>query len=277
MPVHPSVHVIRRRVAPVAMVPAVALGLGMLAGCSAGGSTASSIKPGPPVVVQAAAGGSAPVAVPLGRTVTASAEGRAEGAPDLLTVSLGVQTRNHTAQGALADNSTKAQALIAKLKGDGVADKDIQTAQLQVSPEYTGGGPGVAPTVTGYVVNNVVTAKLRKLDRAGSLIDDAVGAAGNDARVNTIGYSIDDDGALLASARADAVRQAQVRARAMAQAAGVTLGAVRAITDVSPPQIQPMYLGAAGGAAGVTSNAAPPLQPGTQRLTVSVVVVFDLG
>ncbi|GAC1538463.1 MAG: SIMPL domain-containing protein [Acidimicrobiales bacterium] len=259
------------------MVPAVALGLVVLAGCSAGGSTASSITPGPPVVVQAAAGGSAPVAVPLGRTVTASAEGRAEGAPDLLTVSLGVQTRNHTAHGALADNSTKAQALMARLKGDGVADKDIQTTQLQVSPEYTGGGPGVASTVTGYVVNNVVTAKLRKLDRAGSLIDDAVGAAGNDARVNTIGYSFDDVGALLASARVDAVRQAQVRARAMAQAAGVALGAVRAITDVSQPPVQPMYRGAAGGAAGVNSNAAAPLQPGTQRLTVSVVVVFDLG
>ncbi|GAC1306024.1 MAG: SIMPL domain-containing protein [Acidimicrobiales bacterium] len=229
------------------------------------------------MAVQAEAGVPTPVAVPLGHTVTASAEGRAEGAPDLLTVSLGVQTRNHTAQGALADNSTKAQALIAKLKGDGVADKDIQTAQLQVNPEYTGGGPGVAPTVTGYVVNNIVTAKLRKLERAGSLIDDAVAAAGNDARVNTIGYSIDDDGALLANARADAVRQAQVRAKAMAQAAGVTLGPVRAITDVSQPQIQPMYFGAAGAAAGVANSSAPPLQPGTQRLTVSVLVVFDLA
>ncbi|GAC1593711.1 MAG: SIMPL domain-containing protein [Acidimicrobiales bacterium] len=276
MPAHSSNRSMWRLAASGALVP-IALGLGFLTGCSAGGSGGSSVRPGPPVAVQVAAGVPTPAAVPPGRTVTASAEGRAEGAPDLLTVSLGVQTRNHSAQGALADNSTKAHALIAKLKGDGVVDNDIQTAQLQVSPEYSGGGPGGPPTVTGYVVNNIVTAKLRKLERAGSLIDDAVAAAGNDARVNAIGYSIDDDSALLANARADAVRQAQVRAKSMAQAAGVTLGPVRAITDVSQPQMQPMYFGAAGAAGGVASNAAPPLQPGTQRLTVNVVVVFDLA
>ena len=249
----------------------------VLTGCSGGTSAAAPKTVG--VLPRAGAQtGAVDVATPiaLGRTVTATAEGKAEGAPDLLTVSLGVQTQSRTAQGALSDNAAKAQALIAKLKADGVADKDIQTSQLNVSPQYTGGGPGTAPAITGYMVTNLVTAKLRKLDKAGALIDNAVASAGNDARVNSLGYSIDDNSALLSAARADAVRQAAARAKAMAEAAGVTLGPVRAITDSSAPQIQPMYAMAAPTAGGAT-GASTPLQPGTQQLTVQVVVVFDLA
>lgn len=248
-----------------------------LTGC-AGGSRAAAPKT---VDVMPAAGAqtvsldtAAPVA--LGRTVTATAEGKAEGAPDLLTVSLGVQTQNRSAQAALADNAAKAQALIAKLKADGVADKDIQTSQLQVGPQYANGGPSTPPTITGFEVTNMVTAKLRQLGKAGTLIDDAVAAAGDNTRVNSMGYSIDDNSALLSAARADAVHQATAHAKAMAEAAGVALGPVRAITDSTAPQIQPMYAMAAP-AADASGRASTPLQPGTQQLTVQVVVVFDLA
>ena len=268
-----------------------------LAGCS--GSASSSKLKGTPVVgvLPAQSGGLgaqsaglgaqgyptqvSSAAIALGRTVTATAEGHAEGAPDLLTASLGVQTQAHSAQAALSDNSAKAQALISKLKADGVADADIQTSQLQISPQYGGSSPGFPPTIEGYVVTNMVTAKLRKLDRAGAAIDDAVAAAGNDVRVNSIGYSIDDNSALLAAARADAVHQAQARAKAMAQAAGVTLGPVRAISDASAPQYRPVYgfatpAMATGGVASGSAQSAP-VQPGTERLTVEVVVVYDLA
>lgn len=223
----------------------------------------------------------APAATVLpNRTITASGDGRAEGSPDLLTVSLGVQTHDPRAQAALATNGAKAQALIARLKADGVVAKDIQTSQLQVNPDYAQPSPSVPPRITGYSVTDLVTAKLRKLDGAGVLIDDAVASAGNDARVDSIAYSIDDDSALLAAARADAVRQAQARAKAMADAAGVGLGAVRTITDVTQPAVMPAYLmgpqPAASGAAGASAPATP-LQPGSERLTVQVVVVFDIA
>jgi len=256
------------------LAPLLATGLVVaIAGCS--GSARLHSAPAAPPAAETALLDAASV-TPV-RTVTASAVGQADGSPDLLTVSLGVQTQARSAQAALADNATKANALIAKLKADGVADKDIQTSQLQVSPQYAGGGGPTPPVITGYMVTNLVTAKLRKLDRAGTLIDDAVATAGNDARVNSLGYSIDDDSALLIAARADAVRQAQARAKAMAQAAGANLGAVRAITDTTAPQVQPMYAAGMPAAAGSGQAMSTPLQPGTQRLQVQVTVVYDLA
>jgi hypothetical protein len=243
-----------------------------------------------PALVLSACGGPAPHARPGAtpalltstpaetRTVTATGDGQASGTPDLLTVSLGVQTNGSTAQAALATNNSEAQALIAKLKGDGVADADIQTSQLQVNPNYSQPTANTPPHVVGYTVVDMVTAKLRQLDRSGALIDDAVAAAGTDAQVSSIMYSIDDASALLATARADAVRHATSRAKAMADAAGVTLGQVRTITDVTAPAVTPQFNAVAGAASGAAGSPAPvPFQPGSEQLGVEVTVVYDIA
>jgi len=214
-----------------------------------------------------------PVGQATGRTITATGTGRAEGSPDLLTVTIGVQTNGATAQGTLADNNAKAQALIAKLKADGVADKDLQTSQLQVSPNYALPTPNSQPRILGYAVTDLVTAKLRDLAKAGTLIDNAVASAGDAARVDGISYSIDDASALLAAARADAVRQAQARAKTMADAAGVGVGQVRTITDLTQSP-SPMYSAAPAASAG---SSAVPLQAGTEQLSVQVSVVVDIA
>jgi uncharacterized protein len=210
------------------------------------------------------------------RTITASAEGQASGTPDLLTVSLGVQTTGAQARQTLSTNDAEAQQLIAKLQADGVAGADIQTSQLQINPTYSPPTAGRPPRIVGYTVVDMVTAKLRQLGKAGMLIDDAVAAAGNDAQVSSIAYSIDNDSSLLAAARADAVHQAAARAKAMADAAGVRLGEVRTVTDMTQPALVPAGV-ASGGAASASPDALPPLQAGSEQLTVDVTVVYDIA
>jgi len=217
--------------------------------------------------------GAAPPAPTTIRTITASAEGQASATPDLLTISLGVETTGGDAASALSSNNQEAQALIAKLKADGVAPADLQTTELQISPTYTEGSPSQPPRIDGYTVDDEVVAKLRQLDTAGQVIDDAAAAAGNDIRVDSIAYSIDDDSALLTAARADAVRQAGLRARAVADAAGVSLGAVQTITDLSQPVVEtPVSAQASAPAA-----ALPPLQAGTEQVSVDVSVVYAIA
>jgi len=217
-----------------------------------------------------------PTTVRAVRTITATAEGQASGTPDLLTISLGVETTATDAASALSSNNSEAQALIAKLKADGVATADIQTTELRISPTYTEGSPSQPPRIDGYTVDDEVVAKLRQLDDAGQVIDDAAAAAGNDIRIDSMTYSIDDDSSLLTAARADAVRQADVRARAMAAAAGVSVGAVQTITDLSQPGVEPVPtdLQAPGAAA---SAALPPLQAGTEQVSVDVSVVYAIA
>lgn len=237
----------------MSILAALAFGGVALAGCASGGEPAPA----------ATAAGAGSMSVP---GITTRGVGTVTRAPDTLTVLIGVQTRGPTAKGALDANTGRATALINVLKSNGVAAADLQTSQLSVNPvsdPRTG-------QITGYEVTNQVTAKLHDIGAAGGLIDAAAAAAGDTVRIQQISFSIDDDSASRAQARANAVRQAQDRAKQMADAAGVRLGRIRSMTEV--PANPPGPFGGDRAAA-----AAPvPIEPGTQQLTVMVEIVYAI-
>lgn len=206
--------------------------------------------------------------------IAARGVGQVKGTPDTLRVTLGVETRSASAQEALATNNDKANALVNTLKEKGVEAKDIQTSQLSIHPTYDDKGQ----RIVGYQVNNIVTATLHDIGGAGALIDAAAGAVGDAVRVQSIGFSIDDDSALKAEARTQAVHLAQLQAEQMAKAAGVKVGRIRSISEVSGGGPTPYYQPYAGDAAKAAAGSAPaPVLPGQQELTVTVDVVWDIA
>jgi uncharacterized protein YggE len=220
----------------------------------------------------ALAGCSSPAAASPGSTpppaITARATGTVVAAPDTATVVLGVETRDRSATAALAANSERANAVIGVLQAAGVAPADIRTSGLTVYPT-------TAPEtgrITGYEVSNQVTATLHDIAAAGALIDQAAAAAADAIRVQTIQFSIADESAARAEARADAVRRALTQAQQLADAAGVGLGPVRSIVEVGGEQPPMPYQAEADRA-----QLAVPIQPGTQELSVTVEVVHDIA
>ena len=71
------------------------------------------------------------------------------------------------------------------MKANGVAEKDIQTSQLSIYPEYNYMEDG-RQELRGFRVQNTVTATLRDIDKTGEVVDDAVVAGGNDTTINGI-------------------------------------------------------------------------------------------
>lgn len=204
-------------------------------------------------------------------SITATGVGVVSGTPDVLTVQLGVQTQAKTASDALADNNKRAADLIATLSAQGVDKKDVSTSELSIYPSYNSNGT----TITGYQVSNLVTAVLRDVDKAGSVIDAAAKAAGDAIRLNQVGFSFADDSELRAQARATAVKNALAQAKQMADAAGVSLGPVLSISEnASMNSPQPMYA-LADAAAG--AREAMPVVSGEQQLAVSVQVIVGIG
>jgi hypothetical protein len=206
-------------------------------------------------------------AAPDRTSITTRGVGTVAGTPDTLTVVLGVQTRAASAADALADNNTRAGGLLDVLRGRGVADKDLRTSGLSISPTFEADG-----RISGYEVTNEVTATLRDIAGAGALVDAAAQAAGDAVRVQQIAFGIDDDAQPRAQARADAVRQAVTQARQLADAADVGLGPILSITEVSGNQ-PPVPVTRDSAAA----QAAVPIQPGTQDVSVTVEVVHAVA
>lgn len=214
-----------------------------------------------PATAQTSAG------VPGMRQITVIGHGEAAGRPDRATVQIGVETEATTAQDALAQNTARAQAVITKLKDLGVAERDVQTSNFSIYPTYATDGR----QVMGYHVSNSVSVTIRKLDEAGTLLDQVVQTGANS--VNGISFSVENDETLMEQARKAAIQHAQAEAEQLAQTAGAAVGEVLVITQnvgSAPPQIF------AGRAALADSSAPVPVQPGEQRFSVDVQVTFAL-
>ncbi|HEV8625068.1 MAG TPA: SIMPL domain-containing protein [Acidimicrobiia bacterium] len=250
-----------RRTLTIAALAAVAALV--LAGCGRGDRNVAGAAP--------AAG----VSTDNGRpSIAARGVGLVKGTPDTLRVVLGVETRSPSAKDALAANNDNANALVDTLKSKGVEAKDLQTSQLSINPTYDDKGQ----RITGYQVNNTVTATLHDIAGAGALIDAAAGAVGDAVRVQSIGFSIVDDSTLKAEARTQAVHLAQLQAEQMAKAAGVKLGAIRLISEVPASSPMPYYDQLASGRTAAPGAAPPaPILPGQHELSLTVDVVWDIA
>lgn len=224
---------------------------------SAGALVALLVRPQPTVA--------ATNPVPI-RQITVVGEGEAKGTPDTAHVQLGVQTEGQTATEALSQNNTQMQALIAKLKELGVADKDIQTSNVSIYPRYNSQGT----TVDGYQATNTVSVTIRDVSKAGELLDQVVQAGANN--VSGISFSIADPAALRQTALDAAIANARTQAQAIAKSAGVSVGQVVSITQNigAAPPIMFRAEAAQDSAAGV------PIQTGEQTINAQVQVTFEL-
>jgi uncharacterized protein len=211
---------------------------------------------------------------PAGSTVTTTGSGSVSGTPQVMTLSIGVTTTAPHAGEALSDNSAKASAVQASLRSAGVAAADIQTSQLWLSASY--GNNSSEPA--GYQATNTVLAKLRDLSKAGTVIDNAVAAAGDAGRLEGVSFSIDDASTFAAAARKIAVTQARSRADELAAAAGMKVVGLRSLTEAPYQAPYGSLAGAVPASAASRGSAAVavPIQPGVQQTTVDVTAVWNV-
>jgi uncharacterized protein YggE len=151
------------------------------------------------------------------------------------------------------------------LAAHGVAAKDIQTTNLSLYPNYNSDGT----VIVSYTADNTLSVALRDLATAGSVIDAAAAAGGNDVHINGISFSISHESSLLASARALAMQNVETMASQLAAAGGAKLGAIKSIVDLENQQQPPPLRSADAG-------GSVPIAPGTQQVQVQVQVVYDL-
>ncbi len=202
-------------------------------------------------------------------SITVVGSATASGRPDTAEVSAGVVTQATTAAQALAQNSAAMQNVLKVATDLGIADKDIQTTGINISPQRAQPRPGAQPpgTIVGYEVSNQVRVKVRDLTVLGRLLDALVGQGAN--ALGGIAFSIADPSPLLQEARSRAVADALQKAQVYAAAAGVKVGRVIFIRDASPGMPRPL-------SARVMQSAAVPVAPGEQELEVSVSVTYAI-
>jgi uncharacterized protein YggE len=202
------------------------------------------------------------------RFVSVSATGSVVAVPDTAYITAGVLTEGDTAREALGRNNATTAKLIDGLKAAGIAAKDIQTSQLNVSPRYTQAKEGRPATVSGYTVSNQVRVTVRDVKRLGEILDQAITLGAN--QMHGITFEVSTAEQLKDDARKLAMQNARRRADLYATAAGAQLGPVLRIsedvTDAGRPMLQKSRV----------ALSAVPVEAGTQTLEVEVHVTYAL-
>jgi hypothetical protein len=203
--------------------------------------------------------------------ITVTGVGEVTGTPDTLTVEMDVDTQSAHASTALSQNESQTGTLIQTLTGSGVSQSDIQTASLSIEPVYGND----SQSITGYEVDETVEVTLHDLSTAGGILDAAARSVGDDVRIDSMSLSISDTSSLMAQARSAAMADASTKATQLAAGAGTTLGPIVSITDNT--QLSSTETPLPEAASGALAGSAVPVEAGSDQLTVSVSVVYQLG
>ena len=186
--------------------------------------------------------------------------------PDLATVSAGIQSQQSTAAAAQSDLASRTSRLIVRIRSLGVPDKDLSTAGYWVGPVYGQSGESIA----AYRASLQLVAKWHNVDTVGKALDAIVQEGG--ATNISVSFGLADPRAAQAEARSQAIVDARSRAQAMASAAGVKLGQVVRVSDLSTVSRPPMPY-----AAGATAKIDTQVPVGEMDVEVTVEVDFALG
>jgi uncharacterized protein YggE len=186
--------------------------------------------------------------------------------PDTAFLYTGVESQQTTASAAQSDLASKAAKLIARVKALGVADKDLNTGGYSVGPTYSPGGQ----TVNGYRASEQLQITWHDVTTVGKALD-AIVQEGGATNVGA-SFGLADPKAAQAEARTLAIADARSRAQAMASAAGIRLGQVIRVSDLSSSGSPSPRFDIAGAA-----PAATQLPVGELSVSVTVEVDFAIA
>lgn len=231
---------------------------------------------------------------PNSAILSLTAEGQSRRASDIAMFSAGVVTQAQTASAAISENSSKMDAVIAALKRAGIADRDIQTSAINLSPVYSNperdaqilarqsGRPYIPPPpeqqarrIIGYEARNTVQVRVRNLANMGRVIDTLVSVGANE--VNGPNFTLEEQQAALDEARVEAVTQGRQRAELYARAAGMRVARILSINEGGGYHpVQQIFVTGSRAAAPAPPPPPTPVQPGELTLGVNVSMQFEL-
>lgn len=231
------------------------------------------------------------------RSFTVSADGRFVSVPDVAQFTFSVVTQGGKDLAALHDeNAKKTKSAIDFLKGLGVEAKDIRTASYSVNPRYqsydclekmsvpaAGGTTSIRPCppaeIAGYEVVSSVEVKIRDFAKIGDGVSGVVKNGAN--TVSQLTFTMDDPSVAQSKARENAIAKAKEKAEAVAKAAGFRLGRLLEIQEGGGyvPYYRntlTSYNDAVGGGIAPAMEKSIPVEAGSQDVTVSVTLRYEI-
>jgi len=205
-----------------------------------------------------------------GTRLDVSATGEVTRVPDLAIISAGVVTKSATASGAIQQAASRMARVREALRQAGIADRDIQTSNISLNPDYYYAN-NQPPKLNGYSASNTVTVRFRDIASSGPILDALVKEGAN--QINGPTLTIEKPDPALDEARAKAIAQGRARAELYARSLGMRIVRVVSVSEsggYAPPPPMPVMMARA------ERDSSTAIDPGEQKLQVNVAMTFEL-
>jgi len=200
-------------------------------------------------------------------------QGKVMAEPDIAILRLGIEAQEMSVAQAQTRATAAMDKVMKALSENRVSDKDIQTQRFSIQRVTRWDRTKEQEIVIGYRVTNIVTAKIRDIDKAGTIIDAVAVAGGDITRIDSISFSIDDPSDYYEEAREKAIADAKAKATQLARLADVTLGKPTYISEgLQTPR--PVYAARAEMAA--PAPAETQISPGEQEISLTIQVGYAI-
>lgn len=214
--------------------------------------------------------------------ITVTGTGKVYAKPDVAIVSLGVTTTATTVADVTKANTDKMNAVIAAVKALKIDEKDIQTTNYSLTPNYE-----IQPVpmvysyparssnnIIGYTLEQDIQVKIRDFTKIGDIL-----SAGTTSGANVVGdlqFTIDSPEQFKDQARARAIAEAKTNAKNLAKESGINLGKIINVYE-NNYYMPTTYNSAKAMGAGVADSAPTPvIQPGQQEVDVTINITYQV-
>jgi len=208
--------------------------------------------------------------------ISVTAVGKINATPDIVTFSAGFEDKDDSFEKLQEDMDSKSQAITKAMKDAGIEDKDITTTQYDIYPDYKYNYNTGEETEDGFRGRITLSIKVRDIEKAGEIIDDAMDAGAN--TVSNITFTVDDLESVREEARKLAAEAAKKKADTLASSSGVGLGGLIAISEESM-DYSPNYYNTYREyetAMGDAVESSPSINPGTLEITITVSATYGI-
>jgi len=211
---------------------------------------------------------------PERRTLVVTGTAEVTVSPDICYMSFVVESTSKKAQEAYAENTRIMNAINSAIRAHGIEGKDMRTGYFSFTPQYRYTDKG-RQIFEGYYVYNTLNISVRDLSKVSAVLDTAVVAGAKD--VQGINFTVENPKQYTEEARRDALRAARKKAEEAAELLGFKLGKPISVSESEPwdyvyfANEKQLFDGGI-----MTGAEAPALEAGTERLTRTVYVTYEI-
>ncbi len=204
-------------------------------------------------------------------TFNVTGEGSVAAKPDIATLNVGIQAQGSTVKAAQDQINAAINKVAEAIKKLGVEQKDIQTTNYNINPNYD--FQGNIQRITGYSASTNLNIKVRNIDLVNQVIDQATESGAN--QVGGISFDVDDKTKIENEARQKAVTEAKNKAESAAKIAGFKLGRMVNYSENFEGEPRPLPLRLSAGAP-EAQQLETAVEPGSSEIKVMVTLSYEI-